>query len=89
MSIDVDDNGILSHFQTRMKFINFEQKNREASLAIQGPRRDNVSASVSNSMALAQAHDRIHDMKTDNIINLLDSVLRRNKEFDSDEDDVL
>ena len=38
-------------------------------------------------MALAHAHDKIQDSKKDNILNLLDSVLRRNKE--GEDDDVI
>ena len=81
------ENGILAHFRNRMKFINFEMKNRETNLAIRGPNRESVDRSVTSSVALHRAHDRIQDEKKDNILNLLDSVLRRNKE--GEDDDVI
>ena len=37
------ENGLLAHFTKRMKFINFEMKNRETNLAIRGPNRDSIS----------------------------------------------
>ena len=40
-------------------------------------------------MVLAHAQDRIQDEKAGNILNLIDSVLRRNKEGRDDDDDVL
>ena len=38
-------------------------------------------------MAMGLAHGKIQDQKKDNILNLLDSVLRRNKE--GEDDDVI
>ena len=50
--------------------------------------RDSLLGSVTSSVAFAHAQEKIMDQKKDNLINLLDSVLRRNKEG-RDEDDVL
>ena len=36
-------NGLLAHFTTRMKFINFEMKNKETNLALRGPNRDSYT----------------------------------------------
>jgi hypothetical protein len=75
------EDGLLAHFMTRMKFINFEMKNRETNLALRGPHADSfakMQTSVTSSVALGRAHERIQEQKRDNILNLLDSVLRRN-----------
>lgn len=82
------ENGLLAHFMTRMKFINFEMKNRETNLALRGPHADSfarMQSSVTSSVAMGRAHDRIQEQKKDNILNLLDSVLRRNKEGEDDD----
>lgn len=71
-----------------MKHINFEMKRKESSLAIRGPTTESFTESVSTSVAFAHAHDKIMDARKDNILNLLDSVLRRNREGE-DDDDVL
>ena len=71
-----------------MKHINFEMKRKESSLAIRGPAKESFTKSVSSSVAFAHAHDKIMDARKDNILNLLDSVLRRNREGE-DDDDVL
>ena len=81
------ENGLLSHFMTRMKFINFEMKNRETNLALKGPNRVSFTNSVTSSVAMGLAHNKIQEQKKDNILNLLDSVLRRNKE--GEDDDVI
>ena len=68
--------------------INFQTKNRETSLALRGPElRGSLTESVSSSVAFAHNKRKIQGEKTDNMINMIDSLLRRNKE--GDEDDVL
>ena len=71
-----------------MRFINFETKNRETSLALRGPSRDSVTESVTNSVAFARSKAKILDNKKENMLNMIDSLLRRNQEG-NDEDDVL
>ena len=58
-------------------------------LALRGPelRGSADSGSVTSSTAFAQATEAIQARKVGNIISLMDSVLRRNKE--EEEDDVL
>lgn len=72
--------GILNHFQFRMKQINFEMKNKETSLALRGPINSSITGLVTQSQAFTYAQDKIKESKTDNMINLLDSILRRNKD---------
>ena len=35
-----EENGLLAHFMKRMKFINFEMKNKETRLALKGPSKE-------------------------------------------------
>ena len=49
-----------------------------------------MTSSVTSSVACARYEDKLHDQKCDQLIGLIDSVLRRNKEGDSSgDDDVL
>ena len=84
----VEGNGILAHFKQRMNVINLKTKNMEAGLAIRGPadHLKSIEGSVTQSVAYAYARGKINDQKKDNMINLLDSILRRNKDG---EDDVM
>lgn len=86
--------GLLSHFNMRLKKINLENKNKQTRFAIGGvPRsvKQSMTSSVTSSVACARYEDKLHDQKCDQLIGLIDSVLRRNKEGESsgDEDDVL
>lgn len=77
----------------KMNMINLQQRNRETSLALRGPQpiKESFGAGLDEltpGTRFNQAKDMIMDQKRDNLINLLDSVLRRNKEG-NEEDDVL
>ena len=80
---------LLGNFNMRMRKINLEHANLNTRLALRGPepRGSLESGSVTSSQAFAQAAEAIQGRKVDNIISLMDSVLRRNKE--EEEDDVL
>ena len=70
-----------------MKQIEFETKNKETSLALRGPMTESLSDSVTQSVKIAYVQDKINDQKKDKVINVIDSLLRRNRE--GDDDDVL
>ena len=60
-------------------------KNRETSLALRGPTiSTSLQGQVTQSQAFAHAQGKIKENKTDNMINLLDSILRRNKNGEDD-----
>ena len=88
LSQNSGDGGLLNHFHMKMNMINLQHRNRETSLALRGPAANSMTGGLSPSLALNLAKDNINDQKKDNLINLLDSVLRRNKEG-NDDDDVL
>ena len=54
--------------------------------------KDSLNNSLSNSLALGKAQDILMDQKKDNLIGLMDSILRRNREDNDDsvlfEDDM-
>ena len=63
-----------------MKKINLEASNRKTRLAIGGPAAAGSFSSATSSI--------IEGDKADRLLGLVDSVLRRNREDDSDEDGV-
>ena len=55
-----EENGLLAHFMKRMNFINFEMKNKETRLALQGAHLESsFTHSVTSSVAMGLAHDKI------------------------------
>ena len=75
-----NSNGLLNYFNMQMKKINFEVCNKQTRKAIGGPSASASFSSMTSSI--------IEGDKCDQLLGLVDSVLRRNREGDSDEDGV-
>lgn len=88
MDFTIPDRGsLLGNFNMRMKKIQLEHANQNTRLAAGGPSEQRESCNVVTSGVFQRAQEDIKAKKIENMVDLMDSVLKKNQE--EDDDDVL
>ena len=88
MEFKIPERGsLLGNFNMRMKKIQLEHANQNTKLAIGGPSEQRESCNVVTSGVFQRAQEDIKAKKIENMVDLMDSVLKKNQE--EDDDDVL